>query len=71
MFLPVHRIMKKKSLICYKNTSDTIDRLDLDLPYNLVFIEETHDVIPLPMPALFDHVARNGYRIMPKDIVAY
>ena len=23
------------------------------------------------MPALFDHVARNGYRIMPEDIVAY
>ena len=48
-----------------------VDRFDLDLPYNLVFSEETRDVIPLPAPALFDHVARNGYRIMPEDIVGY
>ena len=48
-----------------------VDRPDLDLPYNLVFSEDTHDVIPLPAPALFDYVARNKYRVMPEDIVAY
>ena len=28
-------------------------------------------VIPLPTPALFDLVARGGYRIMPTDIIAH
>ena len=42
-----------------------------DIHYNLVFSEETHDIISLPAPALFDPIARNGYRIMPDDIVAY
>ena len=41
------------------------------MPYNLVFNVKTRDIIPLPAPALFDHVARGGYRIMPEDIVAY
>ena len=41
------------------------------MPYNLVFSVETRGVIPLPASALFDYVARNGYRIMPEDIVAY
>jgi hypothetical protein len=27
--------------------------------YNLVFDENTHDIIPLPAPALFDSHARN------------
>ena len=48
-----------------------VDYPDIDLPYNLVFSVETRDVIPLPAPALFDYVARNGYRVMPKDIVTY
>ena len=48
-----------------------VDSPDLNLPYNLVFSETTRDVIPLPAPALFDYVARNGYRVMPEDIVAY
>ena len=48
-----------------------VDYPDIDLPYNLVFRVDTHDVIPLPTPALFDYVARNGYRVMPEDIVAY
>ena len=43
----------------------------MDVHYNLVFSEITHDVIPLPAPALFDPVARGGYRIMPADIMAY
>ena len=47
------------------------DYPDIDLPYNLVFSETTRDVIPLPTPALFDYVARNGYRLMPEYIVAY
>ena len=48
-----------------------VNRPDLDLPYNLVFSEITRDVILLPAPALFDYVTRNGYRVMPEDIVAY
>ena len=48
-----------------------VDYPDIDLPYNLVFCVETRDVIPLPAPALFDSVARGGYRIMPADILAY
>ena len=48
-----------------------VDYPDIDIPYNLVFSEKTHDIIPLPAPALFDYVARNGYMIMPQDIVAY
>ena len=31
----------------------------------------TRDIIPLPAPALFDPIARGGYKIMPADIVAY
>ena len=41
------------------------------IPYNLVFSTDTRDIIPLPAPALFDPVARGGYRIMPADIIAY
>ena len=48
---------------------------DLEPPhlihYNLVFSEDTRDIIPLPAPALFDSHARNGYTVMPLDIVAY
>ena len=47
------------------------DYPDIDIHYNLVFSVRTRDVIPLPAPALFDHVARGRYRIMPEDIVAY
>jgi hypothetical protein len=36
--------------------------------YNLVFSEDT---ILLPAPALFDSHARNGYTVMPPDIIAY
>ena len=39
--------------------------------YSLVFSDETHDIIPLSTPALFDSHARNGYTIQPEDIVAY
>ena len=39
--------------------------------YNLVFSEDTRDVIPLHAPALFDFHSRNGYTVMPMDIVAY
>jgi hypothetical protein len=42
-----------------------------DIPYNIVFSVETRDVIPLPAPALFDPIARGGYRIMPEDIIAF
>ena len=47
------------------------DRYDLAIPYNLVYNVDTRDVIPLPAPALFDSVARGGYRIMPADILTY
>ena len=43
----------------------------IDIPYNLVFSENTRDIIPLPAPALFDSIARGGYGIMPEDIIAY
>ena len=39
--------------------------------YNLVFSDDTRDIIPLPAPALFDYHARNGYTVMPPDTVAY
>jgi hypothetical protein len=42
-----------------------------NIRYNLVFSEDTRDIILLPAPALFDSHARNGYTIMPPDIVAY
>jgi hypothetical protein len=42
-----------------------------EFPYNIVFSVETRDVIPLPASALFDHIARGGYRIMPTDIIAF
>ena len=48
-----------------------IENTTMDIPYNLVFSESTSDVIPLPTPTLFDPIARGGYMIMPKDIVAY
>ena len=47
------------------------DHSDIAIPYNLVYSVDTRDVIPLPAPALFDSVARGGYRIMPADIIAY
>ena len=43
----------------------------MDVPYNLVFSVDTRGVISLPAPALFDPIARGGYRIMPADIIAY
>jgi hypothetical protein len=39
--------------------------------YNLVFSDDTHDIIPLPAPTLFDSHAKNRYTILPADIVAY
>ena len=48
-----------------------VDYPDIDIPSNLVFSEKTRGIIPLPAPALFDHVARGGYMVMPVDIVAY
>ena len=39
--------------------------------YNLVFSDDTRDIIPLLAPALFDFIARGRYRIMPDDIIAY
>ena len=47
------------------------DYPDIPIPYNLVFSVKTHDIIPLPAPALFDPIARGGYRIMPADVMAY
>jgi hypothetical protein len=41
------------------------------IQYNLVYNEDTMDIIPLPAPALFDVHARNGYTVMPEDIVTY
>ena len=48
-----------------------VDYPDIPIPYNLVFSEKTHDIIPLPAPSLLVHIVRGGYRIMPYDIIAY
>ena len=48
-----------------------IESPNIPIPYNLVFSIETHDIIPLPAPSLFDSVATGGYRIMHADIIAY
>ena len=47
------------------------DYPNIPIPYNLVFSENTRDIIPLHAPALFDPIARGGYRIMPANIIAY
>ena len=47
------------------------ENTDIPVPSNLVFSENTRDIIPLHAPALFDFIARGGYRIMPADIIAY
>jgi hypothetical protein len=39
--------------------------------YNLALSEDTRDIILLPGRALFDSHARNGYTVMPPDIIAY
>ena len=44
---------------------------NIPIPYNVVFSVNSRDIIPLPAPALFDPIARGGYRIMPADIIAY
>ena len=46
------------------------ENTDILVPYNLVFSVDTRDIIPLHASALFDPIARGGYRIMPEDIVA-
>ena len=48
-----------------------IESPNIPIPYNLVFSVRTRDIIPLPAPSLFDHVARGRYMIMPADIIAY
>jgi hypothetical protein len=48
-----------------------VENTTCEFPYNIVFSVETHDVIPLSAPALFDPIARGGYRIMPEDIIAF
>ena len=47
------------------------DYPNIPIPSNLVFSVNTRDIIPSHAPALFDPIARGGYRIMPADIVAY
>ena len=49
---------------------DTADSFH-NICYNVVFSVDTHDIIPLPAPALLDHIARGGYMIMREDIIAY
>ena len=47
------------------------DYPNIPIPYNLVYSVRTRDIIPLPAPTLFDSIARDGYRIMHVDIIAY
>ena len=48
-----------------------VDYPNIPIPYNLVFSVRTRDIIPLVAPALFDPIAKGGYRIMPADIITY
>jgi hypothetical protein len=50
--------------------TDDADSLH-NIRYNLVFSVDSRDVIPLPAPALFDSIARGGYRVMLEDSIAY
>jgi hypothetical protein len=47
-----------------------IDSGRIRFRYNLVFSQETREIITLPAPALFD-LSRGRYTIMPEDIYAY
>jgi hypothetical protein len=58
-----HHVMKDHQ---FTDIDDSVNHI----PYNLVFSEETRDIIPLPAPALFNSIARGGYKIMPDDIIA-
>ena len=67
---PLTKVYLDRAAMDHHNFTD-IESPHTPIPYNLVFSMRTRDVIPLPAPALFDPVARGGYRIMPADIVAY
>ena len=69
MIIVYPRSMEHQAMKDHKFThiNDSIN----NIPYNLVFSEDTHDIIPLPAPTLFDSIARGGYRIMPDDIITY
>ena len=42
-----------------------------DYKYNLVFNQDTHDIITLPASTLFDRQGKGRYFIMPNDIIDY
>ena len=67
---PLTKVYLDRAAMDHHHFTD-IKSPNIPVPYNLVFSVITHDVIPLPAPALFDSVARGGYRIMRADIIAY
>ena len=67
---PLTKVYLDRAAMDHHHFTD-IESPNIPIPYNLVFSIESHDIIPLPAPALFDSVARGGYRIMPADIIAY
>ena len=67
---PLTKVYLDRAAMDHHHFTD-IESPDIPIPYNLVLSIETHDIIPLPAPAFFDHVARGGYRIMLADIIAY
>ena len=67
---PLTKVYLDRTTMDHYHFTD-IESPNIPIPYNLVFSIETCDIIPLPAPALFDSVARGGYRIMRADIISY
>ena len=67
---PLTKVYLDRAAMDHHHFTD-IESPDIPIPDNLVFSVKTRHIIPLPAPALFDPIARGGYRIMPADIIAY
>ena len=67
---PLPKVYLDRQAIAQHQFIDS-ENTTMDVPYNLVFSVDTHDVIPLLAPALFDPIAMGGYMIMLEDFVAY
>jgi hypothetical protein len=68
--IPLTRVYLDHQAMVAHQFTDEADSLH-NIRYNLVFSVDSRDIIPFLPPALFDSIARGGYRIMPADIIAY
>ena len=66
---PLTKVYLDRAAMDHHRFTD-IESPNIPIPYNLVFSVNTHDIVPLHAPSLFDPVARGGYRIVPADIIA-